>query len=108
MFKFKTVLANNGATLDKDGNILAYKQGYQVSHEDLFVIPVYKLRKSLLIATLKELPMGDCLGIWIDNGKAYIDRSERITNKRLAIKVGKQRKQLAIYNWKTGDCIPCL
>ena len=107
MFTLKAIKTNGGMTIDKQGNPLQYKDGYQVSAEDLEIIPTYKLRKAHLIEMLNTIPIGSCLGIWLDNGKAYIDRSARISNKRLALKVGRELNQISIYDWKTGDCIPC-
>lgn len=107
MFKLKDIKLNNGITLDKQGNALTYKSGYQVSKCDLAIIPAYKLRKSQLIEMLNTLPVGSCLGVWIDNGKAYIDQSAKIDNKRMALKVGKQLNQLAIWDWKAGEAIAC-
>jgi hypothetical protein len=108
MFTLKQVKVNGGLTVDTMGKVVVYRNGYQVSKEDLAIIPVYKVRKSTLLEILNTLNDGECLGMWIDSGKMYIDCSERIGNKRVAIKVGKARNQLSIYNWKTGDCIPCL
>lgn len=107
MFTLKQIKLNNGATLDKLGNMVNHKNGYQVSAEDLEIIPTYRLTKKHLLDMLTKIPNGSNLGVWIDNGKAYIDRSARIGNKRLALKVGKALNQISIYNWKTGDCIPC-
>ena len=107
MFKLKDVKLNNGATLDKQGNELHYANGYQVSAEDLEIIPAYRLTKKHLLDMLAKIPNGSNLGIWIDNGKAYIDRSARISNKRLALKVGRELNQISIYDWATGDCISC-
>lgn len=108
MFTLKQVKENGGLTIDINGQVVAYRNGYQVSKKDLAIIPVYKVRKYALIKILNTLESTECLGMWIDNGKMYIDCSERIGNKRMALKVGKARNQLSIYNWKTGDCIPCL
>ena len=107
MFTLKEIKANGGATLDKLGMAISYTSGYQVSAEDLEVIPVHKLTKRHLLEMLEIIPFGSNLGIWIYQGKAYIDRSARIGNKRLAIKVGKQLNQISIYDWKTGDFIFC-
>ena len=107
MFKLKDIKANNGATLDKQGNALTYKDGYQVSAEDLEVVPAYKLTKKHLLDMLNKIPNGSCLGVWIDNNKAYIDRSARIGNKRLALKVGRELKQISIWDWKAGETIAC-
>ena len=107
MFKLKDVKLNNGATLDKSGLPLAYTCGYQVSKKDLEIIPAYRLTKKHLIDMLDKLPKGSNLGVWIDNGKAYIDQSIRVLNKTKALQLGKALNQISIYNWATGDCIPC-
>ena len=107
MFTLKQIKLNNGITLDKQGNAITHKSGYQVSAEDLAIIPAYKLRKAYLLDMLNAIPVGSCLGVWIDNGKAYIDRSARIGNKRLALKVGKQLGQLSIWDWKASEAIAC-
>ena len=107
MFKLKDIKANGGMTLDKNANAISYSNGYQVSAEDLEIIPAYRLTKKHLLEMLAKIPNGSNLGIWIDNNKAYIDRSARIGNKRLALKVGRELNQISIYDWKTGDCIPC-
>lgn len=107
MFKLKEIKLNAGATLDKQGNPLVYAKGYQVSEQDLEIIPAYKLRKKHLIDILNSLPMGKCLGVWIDGGKAYIDCSEYVSTKKQALRLGKARKQLSIWNWKAGEAIAC-
>lgn len=107
MFKLKDVKLNKGATLDKQGNSLQYNNGYQVSAEDLEIIPAYRLTKKHLLDMLAKIPNGSNLGIWIDNGKAYIDRSARISNKKLALRVGRQLKQISIWDWKASEAIAC-
>lgn len=107
MFKLKDVKLNNGATLDKQGNSLAYANGYQVSAEDLEIIPAYRLTKKHLLDMLTKIPNGSILGIWIDNGKAYIDRSARISNKRMALSVGRKLNQISIWDWKANKAIAC-
>lgn len=107
MFKLKDVKLNGGATLNKQGNILNYDDGYQVSAEDLEIIPAYRLTKKHLLDMLAKIPNGSNLGIWIDSGKAYIDRCVRIGNKRLALKFGKALNQISIWNWKAGKAIAC-
>jgi hypothetical protein len=107
MFKLVEIKRNNGITLNKQGQPMQYNDGYQVSAEDLAIIPAYRLRKSQLVEMLNTLPVGSCLGVWIDNGKAYIDRSARISNKRLALKTGKALKQISIWDWKAGEAIAC-
>jgi hypothetical protein len=107
MFKLKDIKANNGATLDQQGNSLNYNSGYQVSVKDLEIIPAYRLTKKHLLDMLAKIPNGSNLGIWIDNGKAYIDRSARIGNKRLALATGRKLNQISIWDWKASKAIAC-
>lgn len=107
IFKLKDIKTNGGITLDKNANVVTYSNGYQVSAEDLEIIPAYRLTKKHLMEMLAKIPYGSNLGVWLDKGKAYIDRSARIGNKRMALKVGKALNQLSIYNWATGECISC-
>ena len=107
MFKLKEIKLNAGATLNKAGESLSYARGYQVSVCDLEVIPAYKLTKKHLMELLNRLPVGACLGVWIDNKKAYIDHSVRFTNKRQALEYGKAHNQISIWNWKAGEAIAC-
>ena len=107
MFKLKDVKLNNGATLDKQGNPMQYARGYQVSEKDLEIIPAYRLTKKHLIAMLNELADGKYLGVWIDGGKAYIDCSEYVSTKKQALRLGKARKQISVWNWKAGEAIAC-
>ena len=107
MFKLKDIKANGGMTLDKNANAISYSNGYQVSAEDLEIIPAYRLTKKHLIDMLAKIPNGSNLGVWIDNGKAYIDRSARISNKRMALSVGRKLNQISIWDWKAGKAIAC-
>lgn len=107
MFKLKDVKANKGATLNQQGESLNYNKGYQVSERDLEIIPAYRLTKKHLIDMLNALPVGANLGIWIDNGKAYIDQSVRMMNKREALKFGRANNQISIWNWKASEAITC-
>ena len=107
MFTLKQIKLNNGITLDKTGLPLSYTSGYQVSEKDLEIIPAYKLTKKHLIEMLNRLPKGANLGIWIDNGKAYIDQSARFLRKDFALKLGRKLKQISIWDWKAGEAIAC-
>ena len=108
MFTLKQIKLNGGITLDKSGMPLSYPMGYQVSEKDLEIVPAYRLTKKHLLEMLKKLPKGSNLGVWIDNGKAYIDQSMRVLSKAKALQLGKALNQISVFDWKTGDCIPCL
>ena len=107
MFKIKDIKANSGATLTPNGEAANYTHGYQVSVQDLEIIPAYKLAKKHLIEMLKKLPVGANLGVWIDKGKAYIDQSMRVLGKKKALQLGKALNQISVWDWKAGAAIAC-
>lgn len=107
MLTLSLILKNKGATMNADGEAIAFRTGFQVSKCDLAVIPVYRLRKYQIIEALNLISDDECLGIWIDDGKAYIDISERISNYKHALKVGRDRKQISVWAWKKAIAIGC-
>ena len=107
MLTLSSILKNKGATINADGEAIAFRTGFQVSKCDLAIIPVYRLRKYQIIEALNLINDDECLGIWIDKGKAYIDISERISNYKHALKVGRDRKQISVWAWKKATAIEC-
>lgn len=101
-----SIKRNGGATINKYGVRVSMKTGYQVSKQDLLIIPLDELNKDILKNLIKLLiKRGDYLGVWIDNKKVYIDISCRIATKSKAIKMGRELNQLSILRWKDMECI---
>lgn len=107
MITLKEIKANKGATLNANGEAVTYKTGFQVSNKDLFVCRINQLRMRDIKAILADMPSTANLGIWIDGGRAYVDISERITNRAHALKVGRERKQLSVWAWRKGEAVAC-
>ena len=105
MTTLKAIKANNGATLNKAGEALDYPRGYQVSICDLEVIKARDLRKAHIVEMLGNLEAGECLGIWVDKGLAYLDKSKRFSNKREAVRFGKRNKQISIWDWGKKEAV---
>ena len=105
MFTLKNILHNNGVTLAKTGDPISYPRGYQVSTQDMEIIPTYKLRKKHLMELLHTIPENACLGVWIETGKAYIDQSSYFNRKRQAVQAGKKYRQRSIWDWKTAEAV---
>lgn len=101
------IINNGGATLDKNGDSVNFKNGYQVSKKDYYILKVSNIKKILQAVNglLKQVKKGDFVGLWVDDGKIYIDISEHIKGIKKALRVGKARQQKSIFNWSTGDCI---
>ncbi len=109
MLDLVKIIQNGGATLDRNGNAIEFKSGYQVSKKDCFVFTVGNAKKIVRAVNkiLKGLTADEFCGIWIDGGRAYVDISERIRDRRAALKVGRERKQISIFDWRAGACVYC-
>lgn len=103
------IIQNGGATLGVDGKAVDFRRGYQVSKRDCYILTVRNTSKILRAVNeiLKGLQPGEYCGIWIDNGRAYVDISERIARKRDALKLGRALGQISIFDWRAKDCIYC-
>lgn len=102
----KSIKRNGGATINKYGVRVSMKSGYQVSKQDLLIIPVDNLDKLILKELIKRLiKRGDYLGVWIDDGKAYIDISCRIATKSKAMEMGRELNQLSVLRWRDCECL---
>lgn len=107
MITLKEIIKNGGATLNNRGEAAAYKSGFQVSYKDLHVCKVKELRKRELKEIINDLPETSHLGIWIEKGMAYIDLSERISNYKHALKIGRERKQISVWSWRKRAAVYC-
>lgn len=101
------IIKNNGATLNHKGQKIQYKKGFQVSYQDLYIIPINQIDIILkkVNNTLKTLNKGEHLGLWVDNNQMYIDKSKKINNLTEAVNFGKSKNQLSIFDWKNKTCI---
>ena len=102
----KSIIRNGGATITAQGVRVHLRSGYQVSKQDLYIIPVAELTKQLLTAELGRLSArGEYLGVWIEDGLAYVDISCRVPTKRGAMEMGRELSQLSVLRWRDGECL---
>lgn len=116
---FTEIVNNGGATLTRELESANFATGWQVSKQDLFTIPMETLPrdKQGRIATARVKNMiadiakthikskQEFLGLWVDNGKLYIDKSVRTKTKKEAIQIARENKQLAIFKWATSSSV---
>lgn len=88
----KKLVDGDGLTL-KNGKIKRYKSGYQVATNGVEVIS-----PEMAIQAVREFK-GTC-GVWLENGRYYIDISKRVSTKREAVEIGRKCNQLSIYRWR--------
>lgn len=105
----KNIINNNGATLNKDGKAVNFASGYQVSKKDCFILSINNTNAILdaINNILNTINQNEFCGIWIENDNAYIDISIKIDALDDALKLGKELKQISIFDWNTKNCIYC-
>ena len=101
------IINNGGATLNKAGAAITFKKGYQVSRRDCYKLNAEKVNEiaGAIRDVLSRIDSGVFCGVWIDSGVCYIDISERIKNRKKALKVAAARRQISVFDWAAGDCI---
>ena len=80
----KKLQNNDGLTL-KGGKCITYKSGYQVATEGIETTSPQEAIKAV------RAYGGNC-GVWFENGIYYIDKSHRVTTKRDALQLGREKK----------------
>lgn len=99
MLKIIQKAIKNGGYTD-----ISYKNGYMVSLHGLETqVPIgeaYSKKTMQLLKKYRKMARqyNGSLGLWIDKGTLFIDISINIIDKKEAIKVGIDNKQLAIYD----------
>ena len=105
------IVKQGGAPLDKNGEAVNFRDGFQVSKKDCYTINAESLNeiKKAVKTVLKRIghESGLFCGVWVDSGLVYIDISERIKSRKKAVNVGKARHQISVYDWRAGDCVYC-
>lgn len=105
------IVKQGGATLDRNGEAVNFRDGFQVSKKDCYKINAESLNeiKKAIKTVLKRIghESGLFCGIWVDSGLVYIDISERIKSRKKAVKIGKARHQISVFDWCAGDCVYC-
>jgi len=106
----KAIKKNGGFTLDSKGNFYTGK-GFAVAtegNEKTFLLSRLNLFNlaELIKQYSKKLDSDNLMiGAWVEGGKVFFDVSEVVENRDQAIRLGKERKQLAIFNFSDFSSI---
>lgn len=103
------IIENGGATLDKNGFEVNYLRGYQVSKHDIAILKVSEAEKiaRTISKLLKRIARNEFVGVWVNEGRVYVDISEHVNSQGAAVRIGRARRQISVYEWATGNCIEC-
>ena len=102
------IIKNGGATIDRYSKPVKFKTGYQVSVTDIGCIAVADFTEQMAqdVVTLIS-KRGEYAGFWVDDGYVYADLSRRVSTKKDALKLGKELKQRAIWQWGKERSVAC-
>lgn len=108
-----STIENGGNTIQN--NLTTPKKGYMVAVNNIQpkLIPNKGLTrfqfKKILKKVTKTTNKNLCAGFWLnpEDNMWYIEPSEKINNKREALKIGKDRKQISIFNLSNFETINC-
>ena len=95
----KKLKENDGLTL-KNGKPIVYKSGWQVATEGLETTDPIEAMKMV------KAYGGNC-GIWFSNGIYYIDKSRRVSTKKVALQIGRECSQISILKWSNMSLAYC-
>lgn len=107
---YQATLENKGCSKTLEG--VSPSEGFMVANAGTEVVVDLKdFNKStvekFISENLKALQANNnvCVGSWIDNNKVYLDISENILVKEVAVATGKKNNQLAIFDLSTFESI---
>lgn len=95
----KKLKENDGLTL-KNGKPIVYKSGWQVATEGMETTDPIEAMKMI------KAYGGNC-GIWFSNGIYYIDKSHRVSTKKVALQIGRECNQISILKWSNMSLAYC-
>ena len=101
------IIRKGGATLNYKGRQINFREGYQVSLKDLYIFNLKDIDAILKAINdqLNNLSFNGNLGLWVDEGKMYIDLSFNIKQFKRAVEIGKLNNQLSIFDWANKKCV---
>lgn len=105
--QLKKIIDNGGATLNAKEKAVKYLKGYQVSEKDCYKLDVNNIAEILqaINQLFEKINKDQFVGLWVDCGFVYIDISKKINALADAIKFGKEKNQISIFNWRNKSCI---
>lgn len=101
-------LTNGGATLTASGVPASFRGGYQVAGiAPVAVVPVADINAVFQAVKncLNGCNGGELVGLWVDDGAVYVEKSEHVANLSEAMKKGVERGEKSIFDWCLSRCI---
>lgn len=102
------IIENEGLTLTSEGEIASLKNGFMVSlygYEKVIKDIKYLELAQVKSYLKKAKKLNAFVGFWIDEGKIYLDISVNVGDKKEALRIAKENKQLAIFDCSDMETI---
>lgn len=102
------IIENEGLTLTNEGEIASLKDGFMVSlyGYEKVIKDIKYLELAQVKSYLKKAKKLDAfVGFWIDDDKVYLDISVNIGDKKEALRIARENKQLAIFDCSNMETI---
>lgn len=114
---FENTIENGGVTIDRMGEVVGRSSGYVVAVANTeTTIPASQFSYATFVTTLfdyasllkSDSDLYTChIGYWYnsENDTWYVDLSQVVDSKDIAIRLGKSRKQVAIFDLSSKQSI---
>lgn len=106
----ETILKQGYGTFTRHGETVEPTEGYAVGGQtyglELHSEWPYLTKLNGIRAYVTALPVQvDYVGAWTHDGTLYLDATTIVSDRDEAVRLGKERKQIAIYDFATGEDI---
>ena len=104
--QLKTIILRGGANLNKSLEVVNVSKGYLVSVPSKFAkVLTIDTDYATMLKAMQDMSteinvdgLGAYVGLWVDEGKLYIDLSINFNDRQVALNIAREFKQKAIYD----------
>ena len=97
-------LLNGGGTFTRNGCPVTPESGYAVALEGQRYAEFPQVGPALELLSRVSYS-AEYFGTWYDSGRLYVEPCEIIADRESAVRIGRERGQLAIYDFAAGEVI---
>jgi hypothetical protein len=108
--QLKTIILNGGASLNKQLEVVSVNTGYLVSIPSKYTkVLTIDTDYATMLKAMQDMSSeinvdgsGAYVGLWVNDGKLYIDLSINFNDLQVALNIAREFKQIAIWDAVNG------